>query len=457
MGFTALMGLIAVEFEAAVSFAVMAIVLCLFACVLIFTTRHTPAQETNSDALIFLCLFWLIIPIIASAPYLIRNVTGDGVVAYFETVSALTTTGASTLSPDNLSITMHIWRSLLQWFGGVITATFAVVVLAALNLKGTGVHRSMLFTLKRGELFSQLMGIGRVIAGVYALISFIAFVAMAVSGTPVFDALCLAMSSVSTGGLAPRSDVLSNYVHHMGLFALMISCLLGGMNIALIWDVLRSRSLGPLRAMIRNVEHRAMGVIIGVIFIIGFAYMGVTHMDTIFVETIFFASSTGFDYDVMGLEMVPPIILIALALIGGSALSTAGGVKLIRIVLLFNHLKTDLNRLSHPSRTVPIVFRGQSLDDSAFLSIWMYFFGYTFVLGLGILALCVLELSFEQSVAMTSAFLSNMGPLLQYTLPLEGYEVLSSNQLLVGAAIMLIGRVEVLAVLSVFSPSMWRR
>ena len=112
--------------------------------------------------------------------------------------------------------------------------------------------------------------------------------------------------------------------------------------------------------------------------------------------------------------MIPPVILIALALVGGSALSTAGGVKLIRILLLFRHFETDLLRLTHPSRTVPVVFRGQVIPDEAFLSIWMYFFGYTFVFGMGILSLSAVGLDFETAVTASAASLSNMGPLLDY-------------------------------------------
>ena len=170
-------------------------------------------------------------------------------------------------------------------------------------------------------------------------------------------------------------------------------------------------------------------------------------------------STAGFDYNVIGIEMLPPVILIAIALMGGSALSTAGGVKIIRMLLLFRHLSTDMSRLSHPSRIVPVSFKSQHIPDRAFLSIWMYFFGYTLFFGVSILAIGATGLSFEDAVATGAASLSNMGPLLPATLPESGltYADFTALQKGVSAIFMLIGRVEVLAVLILFTPSFWVR
>jgi trk system potassium uptake protein TrkH len=157
--------------------------------------------------------------------------------------------------------------------------------------------------------------------------------------------------------------------------------------------------------------------------------------------------------------MLPPVILIAIALIGGSALSTAGGVKMIRILLLFRHLSTDMSRLSHPSRVVPVSFKKQHIPDRAFLSIWMYFFGYTLSFALGIMALGAAGLAFEDAVATSAASLSNIGPLLPATLPESGltYADFTTAQKLISTLFMLVGRVEVLAVLVLFTPSFWAR
>ena len=459
LALTAFCAFIMLDTSSAIGMASTALGTGVLGVIFIATTYNTPARETNADALLFLLIFWLFVPLITAIPYLILGASSDMISAYFESVSAFTTTGASALNSDELPETLLIWRSLLQWFGGVCVATFAVVVLAALNLAGTGIHRSMLFTLKRGELFVRLIGIGRVIAGVYTFLAALCFISMVITGTGAFDALCLSLSGVATGGLTPQSSPISAYVGHVSSVILAVFCFFGAMNVAIIWDALRLRRWRNIYALIRNVEHRGLLIIVVALSIFGLFFVGFGHSFTLIIESLYFVSSAGFDYNVIGIEMLPSVILIAIALIGGSALSTAGGVKMIRILLLFRHLSTDMSRLSHPSRIVPVSFKKQHIPDRAFLSIWMYFFGYTLFFALSILALGATGLTFEDAVATGAASLSNIGPLLPATLPESGitYADFSSIQKLVAAFFMLIGRVEVLAVLILFTPSFWGR
>lgn len=456
LAMTSMAAITLAEFSEAVIFSGLTLAIGLIGIIFAATTRLTPARESKTDALAFLLLFWIIIPVVIAAPFLAAGDNMTPHTAYFEAVSAVTTTGASTLDPDQLSGSLHIWRSFLQWVGGVIAATFAVVILAALNLRGTGVHRSMLFTFKKGELFGRLLGIGRVIAGIYALISLVCFLGLLLTGSTIFDSFCLALTSVSTGGLTPRGGLLADYVHPVGALALGIACLLGACNIAILWDIVRLRTWSNVWVLIRNVEFRAIGVLFAILCVFGIVYTGHNHLFTVIVEAVYFVSSAGFDYHVIGIDMVPPVVLIAMALIGGSALSTAGGVKLIRLLLLFRHLETDLSRLSHPSRIVPVMFRGQAIPDTAFLSIWMYFFGYTIVFATGIMGLSAAGQDFQVAVATSASALANIGPLLDATLPTQTYAEFTVSQQMISAALMLIGRVEVLAALAILSPGLWR-
>lgn len=459
MALTAFSAFIMLEFTPAAQLAAIAAAVGVVGVLLIATTHNTPARETNADALLFLLLFWIIVPAIAAIPYLALGSSDSVTSAYFEAVSAFTTTGASALEADSLSKTLLLWRAVLQGFGGVCVATFAVVILAALNLAGTGVHRSMLFTLKKGELFGRLIGIGRVIAGIYLFLASVCFIMLVITGTSTFEALTLSLSAISSGGLTPKSGPLAAYVGPVSATILGVFCLLAAMNVAIIWDVLRLRRFRNIILLLRNYEHRGLFVIATVLLLFGIIYVGPGHAFTVIIESVYFVSTTGFDYNVIGLEMLPPVILIAVALIGGSALSTAGGVKIIRILLLFRHLGTDMSRLTHPSRVVPVSFKGQHIPDRAFLSIWMYFFGYTLFFAFGILMLGAAGLGFEDAVVTGAASLSNMGPLLHAVLPESGlvYADFTKLQMLVSALLMLIGRVEVLAVLILFTPSFWRR
>ncbi len=452
-----LFGLALGEYELVRTFVFMTLILALAGGVLFVSTFNAAIRESVGDALIFLLLFWLLTPIVLGVPFYMSGVASSLPQAYFEAVSALTTTGASTLVPENIPRTFLIWRSLLQACGGIVVSTFAVVILAALNLSGTGVHRSKLFTLKRGELFPRLIAIGKVITAIYAAISFICFAGLLLTGAGLIDAICLSLSAISTGGLTPQSGGMSSYISRIGAALLAFTCIFGAANIAVLWDFIRMSSALHVKRFFTNVEHRGMFVMIAGLLLCGVFYAGITNFFVVIVEAIYIVTTTGFDYEVIGIDMVPRGLLISLALIGGSAISTAGGIKIIRLLLLMRHAMTDIDRMSHPSRVKLVKFRGHILPDREFLSIWMYFFGYILIFGGGIMALGAAGLEFSVAVSACAAALSNFGPLLQATFPDTSYAAMGKLQLCVLSIIMLIGRVEVLAALAVFSPSLWKR
>ena len=454
MVLTAILAIAALETQEATNLGIAAIVASLVGGMFVLATQNTPSQERNQDALYFLFLFWIIIPLFGALPFLFLGSTDNLLTAWFEAVSAFTTTGSSTLIPEDQSRALLIWRSILAAFGGVASATLAVVILASLNLAGTGVHRSMLFTLKKGALFGRLVAIGRIVALIYGLIALSGFVVMSAAGARPFDAFCLALSGVATAGLGTQSVPLAEYIGFRPAVVLAIVCMLGAASVAVHWDVLRLRNLREAKNFFRNAEHRALfGLAFG-LGLIGFSYTGFRHFTTVSLEATYLVSSAGFDYNVIGLELLPPSVLIAVALIGGAALSTAGGLKLIRLLLLMRHMRIDIERLSHPSRVKPVRFRGRHIPDSAFLSVWMYFLGYSIVFGVGIITFSALGLPFDVAVPAAAGAISNVGPLIDINMVTMNWADFSAAQLLTSGLLMIIGRVEVLAILAVITSAL---
>ena len=455
---TSLTAFIGTDLDAAINMAGLTIVSGLIGTIFIATTYNTSTRESNAEAIVFLFLFWIIVPLISAFPFWVLGASPSFFSAYFEGVSAFTTTGATQLVADAQRPSVLFWRSLLQWFGGVTSATFAVVILASLNLTGTGVHRSLLFTFKKGELFTRLIGIGRIVAGIYMFISAVGFILMTLGGTPAFESICLALSGVATGGLSPRSGTLSEFLSPFSVTVLAVICTLGAMNIAVLWDVLRGRNWSNFRRVFTNVEHRGLYGMTAFMIVLGVIYAGPQNLFALIVDSLFFVSTAGYQYDVISLDVVHPVVLVCAALVGGAALSTAGGVKIIRMLLLLRHLSTDLSRLSHPSRIIPVTFKSQTIPDNAFLSIWMYFFAYTLCFGLGISAFGAAGFTLPDAMTASAASLSNMGPLLTLTYPESGltYADFTPLQMMVSCGLMLLGRVEILAAIVLFTPGFWR-
>lgn len=456
---TAVLAIIVLEIREAGLMALLAIVSALVGALMITGSFKASSKESASEAILFLIMFWAVVPIICSFPFYVLGATASPITAVFEGVSAMTTTGASSLDPDALPQTLLFWRSLLQFFGGVSVAIFAVVILAALNLTGTGIHRSALFTFRTGELFGRILGVGQLVSAIYLFFAAIGFVLMVMGGTDTFTAICLALSGVSTGGLQPFDGPLANVLSPFSATILAVLCLTGAFNVSVLWDALRVRRLRPFLRLFSHVEHRGLLAIAGLLIVATVIFASIYNLGPAILDSLYFVSSAGYRYDVISLDMVPAPILIATALIGGSALSTAGGIKVIRLLLLFRHLGTDVARLSHPSRVKPIEFRGQVIEDNEFLSIWMYFFGYSLGFAVGALALAAAGLDLQDALATSAASLANMGPLLDMTLPASGlrYSDFTPLQMTLAALLMLVGRVEVLVVLSLIIPSTWRQ
>ena len=456
---TALVAIALFEIEEAGLMALLSLLSGLVGALMVTASFKASKKESASEAILFLTLFWAIVPVVCSLPFYVLGATDSPIVAVFEGVSAMTTTGASTLVPENLSLTLLFWRSLLQFFGGVSVAVFAIVILAALNLAGTGIYRSGLFTFRSGELFGRIIGIGRLVLAIYLFLAAIGFSLMVIGGAETFIALCLALSGVSTGGLQPFSGPLANVISPFSAGVLAVLCLLGAFNISILWDFLRLRQWRAFWRVFTHVEHRGLFMVVAALMIITVIFASVYNLGPAILDSIYFVSSAGYRYDVISLDMVPAPILIALSLIGGSALSTAGGIKIIRLLLLFRHLSNDVATLSHPSRVKPVQFRGQSVKDDEFLSIWMYFFGYSLCFAVGALFLSASGLALQDALATSAATLANIGPLLDMTLPSSGlrYSDFSSLQLIIASILMLVGRVEVLVALALILPSTWRQ
>lgn len=424
--------------------------------IFIISSNYKARSETNVDALMFLILFWIIAPILSAVPYAIIMPDMSIASLLFEGIGAVTTSGASAFLPSDVPTSLHIWRSLVQLFGGIAVTTFAIVILATLNLTGIGIHRSLLFTYQHQDLYARVVAIGRIVAAIYGCLVVVAMITLLMAGASPIESFCLALSGISTSGLSPIDGPLAGLISPLGAFIFSILCLFGAFNFAVIWDVVRLRNGRSFLRMFTNVEHRAMLVMAGVLLLISLFYFGGVNLMDSLIEVFFFISTAGFDYNIIALEMLPPVTLIVFALVGGSAISTAGGVKIIRILLLFRHLETDLSRLSHPSRIYPVKFRGQIIDDRSFLSIWMYFFGYTCVFGAGIMAFAWTGANFETAATLSASMLSNMAPLLPYTFSDFTLTSFTDGQKVIASILMFAGRVEVLAVFALLSAGPWK-
>lgn len=395
---------------------------------------HSPA---GASAALRLALFgWLLSPLLAAPPLVAA--TGSLPRGVFEAFSALTTTGAITLSPEAAGVSITLWRCVLAWLGGLGSLVLAATVFAALDRRGVGLRRTYLLTVEHADLFTNFGRALRRFGAIYMGLTLTGFMLLLLLGTPPYDSLCLALSGLATAGLTPRSEALDLWMSPMAQCVLALICLSGAWNMAVQYDLASrrriSRGSGELRAIL--VLGLGAALYLAVSGHPGQALPGALDM-------VFAVTTAGFQ--TQAAPVLPLTLLVLIAMAGGSTISTSGGIKMPRILLLLRRAGGELSSLSHPSAAVRTRFIGRPVSDSALAGVWVYALAYPAALGLGAVALGAAGVTFEQAWMVSTASLVNAGPLAGVD-----YAALPPAALAVSGFIMVLGRLEVLAAAAAF-------
>lgn len=401
-------------------------------------TRGMPVRANAVDALGLALLAWVTAPLIAALPLILTGFFKP-LDAVFEAYSAVTTTGAVLVAPEDLPRTLVFWRSLLSWLGGYATLVLAAALFSALDRDAPAIRKSVLLTVRPENVFSHLgLAAGR-IAMIYGVLTGFVWLALLMSGMTLYAATTLAMSALSTGGYLPFSGGLAPLLGGVQIWIIALGCLAGALNISLFWDVLRDR-----KAFI-DPDLVGFGALLAGVFVL-YSLAQPTAFSRHIFDALFVVTTSGFTIS-GGLSPVPLAALFA-AMIGGAAASTAGGIKISRILLLWKRMGAELATLADPASIVPVRFRDRPAPDRALIAIWSYVLAFIATLGLGGIALAIAGMNFDEALTATGAALSNVGPLFTQSGHDFAWETISDASKLILIPVMILGRLEVLAGLS---------
>ena len=401
-------------------------------------TRSMPVGASALDALVLGLLAWITIPLLAAVPFFLSGYF-DPVDSLFEAYSSVTTTGAILLPPEDLPSSLVLWRAVLSWLGGFATVLLAIAVFAALDSDIPAIRRSTLLTNRPDDVFSHLRLAAARIFLIYSVLTAIIWLGLILTGNGPFAAITLAFGSVSTGGYAPFSGGLDAHLDTTSILLVMAGCIIGALNISLFWDALRDRKawLDPDLAGLATLI-----VVLALFFII--ASPGDIFQDV--ARSVFVVTTAGYGYGTA--EMSVLVAAIFMALIGGAAGSTAGGIKISRILLLWKRMAVELATLADPAIVKPMRFRDRPAPDRALIAIWSYVLAFLSALGIGTVLLTFAGLDFEHGFIAMAAALANIGPLYQEAAVGWDWDAMSDAAKLVLIPAMILGRLEVLAALA---------
>ncbi len=417
----------------------------------------------SGDGFMITVLFYLSLGLFGSIPiYLSESINPSFTDAAFESLSALTTTGATVLSGlDDLPKSILLYRQLLQWLGGMGIIVLAVAILPMLGIGGMQLYRAESpGPVKDAKLTPRITETARALWYLYLGLTISCAAAYWLAGMSLFDAICHSFSTVAIGGFSTHDASLGFFDNGAIEIVAIIFMIISGINFGLHFVAFNRRN--PL-LYFRDIEVRAYIFVLTVVtvIVVSILYQHPEASEAPLREGIFqavsIATTTGYtttDFSIW--PSAAPILLLLAAFAGGCAGSTAGGVKIIRVVLIYLQGYREIMRLIHPNGVFPIKLGSQRVPDRVIQAVWGFFSIYVIVFLIMVcLLMAVSDLDFITAFSAVGACLNNMGPGLGEVA--MNYESLPAAVKWILVFAMLLGRLEIFTLLVLLTPAFWRR
>jgi trk system potassium uptake protein len=420
------------------------------------------------DGVLLVVMAWTFLPLFASIPLLAwAGLTGRELSlthAYFEAVSGLTTTGATVLTGlDDLPISVNVWRTFLQWQGGLGILILAVAILPLLGVGGSQLFRAEAAgPLKDAKLTPRITETAKGLWTVYGVLSLLCLLAYRAGGMSWADAWMHMFSTVSLGGLSSHDASFGHFDSPLLEAIAIVFMLTASCNFALYFIAVKKRSWQPVA---RDPELRGtLTVMIGsALLVAGMlawrdVYPALESLRHAMFNVISIASTTGYStVDYQQWPVLPPVLMLMLSGLATSAGSTGCGIKMVRLLILLKQTSRELTKLIHPQAVRPVTLGGARIDNNVIFAV----LGYMLVYGVTIIGLTMLlllsDLPLETAVSAVMASVHCMGPGLGDVGPSSNYGWLTDYQLGVLSLAMLLGRLELLSFMVLFTAQFWRK
>ncbi len=419
----------------------------------------------SKDGFALVSFGWLAAGLFGALPFWFSGATASFTDAYFESISGFTTTGASILSNiEGLSPELLLWRSLTQWFGGMGIIVLTLAIVPYLNIGGgMSLFQAEVPGPTAEKLTPRIQDTAKVLWEVYAILTVILIGLLWLAGYSLFDATCHAFTTMSTGGFSTQNTSVAGFHNPLAEWIILLFMTIAVINFALHYHFFFRNF--KVSQYWRDAECQFyLGLLLAAaLTILATIYFTQEGLDATVIRGVFFTvvsimTTTGFgtaDYEYW--PVYGQFLLLLLMLVGGSAGSTAGGMKTVRVLLIFKYMYGEMLKLLHPNlvRTVKL---GEGIVGRSLLSSIL---GFSFIY-LTVMICSVLLVSIEISDLTTAisaviACLSNIGPGLGEVGPTDNYGHLGSFTKWVLSLNMVMGRLEILTLLLLFLPQTWKK
>ncbi|MBL7113395.1 MAG: TrkH family potassium uptake protein [Bacteroidales bacterium] len=427
----------------------------------IITTKANKNLSAR-DGFLIVSMGWILFSFFGSLPFYLSGEIPSYTDAFFETVSGFTTTGASILNDiEALPHALLFWRSMTQWLGGMGIIVMSLAILPLLGIGGMQLFIAEVPGPTPDKLHPRIKETAKRLWAIYIIFTFSETILLLFGGMNLFDAINHSFTTMATGGYSTKQASIaywdSPYIHYV----ITLFMFLAGTNFTLSYFAMHLK----FDKVFRNEEFRFY---IGIIFSFILVVTGILFFSQDFAlersfreasfQVLSIITTTGFvtaDY----LTWIPVLVVIMFMLMffGGSAGSTGGGIKIMRVMLFMKNSAVELKRLIHPNAVIPVRFNGNAVPPEIINNVFAFISFYILTMIISVIIMAGLGYDLDTSLGAVAATLGNIGPGIGEVGPVLNYAHLPAFGKWFLSFLMLIGRLELFTVLIIFSPGFWRK
>lgn len=451
-----------------------AIVTMLFGVMAMFYTRGHKKEVKRKEGYIVVTFGWIIMSISGALPYLFSGAIPSVTDAFFETISGYTTTGASILNDiESLPEGILFWRSLTHWIGGMGIIVLAIAILPLLGIGGMQLFAAEAPGPTSDKLHPRITDTAKRLWLIYFGYTVAETILLKLAGMSFFDAINHSLATLSTGGFSTKNASLAHWNHQPIIqYITIVFMFLAGSNFVLSYFAFT----GKVQRIIKDEEFKYYSIFIVLFAIAAFLVVHLAanvetsdfhpmvwgQMESSFRHALFqvvaVVTTTGFvTADFTGWTPFLTIFFFGLMFLGGSAGSTAGGIKVMRHLLIIKNGILEFKRTLHTNAIIPVRYNEKTVTEHIVYNIIAFFVLYMLFFIVGSLVLGFLGLDFVSAIGGSASSLGNVGPALGSLNPVSNYSSLPNAGKWWCAFLMLLGRLELFTVLIILTPYFWKR
>lgn len=442
-------------------FAFLITIVIAFAVAFVLSVLNKPRDKTifAKEGFVIVSLAWICFSAVGALPFVISGEIPSFIDAFFETVSGFTTTGASILTDvESKSHGILFWRSFTHWVGGMGVLVLMMAIFPTDTGRTIHIMRAEMPGPIIGKLVPKIKSTAKILYLIYIVLTATEALFLLLGGMSPFESIVYSLGTAGTGGFGIKSDGLASYTPYQQ-WVITVFMVIFGINFNLYYLVLTKK----VRSALKSEELWFYLTIVAtatVLITVNIYDMYGNTSDALrnsAFQVASLISTTG--YATADFNLWPTFskgILFLLMFMGACAGSTAGGLKLSRVILLFKSVRSNLKHMLHTRSVESIRFEGKKVDNATITNVASYFALYMLCIAVILLLLCLEPFDLETNISAAVSCFNNIGPGFSSVGPMSSYAEYSDFAKLVLSCAMLLGRLEIYPMLLMFSPTVWR-